>query len=48
MATKTAEEEKHIGNGHPYDEPIDPVGANSGENILRRDLQGRHMQMIAM
>ena len=32
--------EKHVNDGSPY---VDP-----GQNILHRDLQGRHMQMIAI
>lgn len=40
--------EKHAGDAGLF---ADPEGANfpvAGENVLHRDLKGRHMQMIAM
>ena len=41
-------DEKHVNDGSPY---VDPEGHDTmatGQNVLHRDLQGRHMQMIAM
>ena len=39
--------EKHVNDKSPYVDPEDRDMA-TGQNILHRDLQGRHMQMIAM
>ena len=39
--------EKGVGNGAPYLDPEDQ-DVGTGQNILHRDLKGRHMQMIAM
>ena len=40
--------EKHVNDGSPYVDPEDHETMATGQNILHRDLQGRHMQMIAM
>ena len=40
--------EKNVNNGSPYVDPEDRESMGTGQNILHRDLQGRHMQMIAM
>lgn len=40
--------EKHVNDGSPYGGPEDRETMATGQNILHRDLQGRHMQMIAM
>ena len=40
--------EKHVKDGPPYVDPEDHETMATGQNILHRDLQGRHMQMIAM
>ena len=40
--------EKPVNDGSPYADPEDHGSMGTGQNILHRDLQGRHMQMIAM
>lgn len=40
--------EKHVNDGSPYVDPEDRETMATGQNILHRDLKGRHMQMIAM
>ena len=40
--------EKHVNDGSQYVSPEDPETIATGQNVLHRDLQGRHMQMIAM
>jgi amino acid permease len=40
--------EKHVDDGSPYVDPEDRENVAPRQNILHRDLQGRHMQMIAM
>lgn len=40
--------EKHVNDGSPYVDPEVRESMATGQNILHRDLQGRHMQMIAM
>lgn len=40
--------EKHVADGSPYIDPEDRETAATGQNVLHRDLKGRHMQMIAM
>ncbi|KAL9074478.1 MAG: hypothetical protein Q9161_002266 [Pseudevernia consocians] len=40
--------EKHVNDGSPYVDPEDREVLATGQNILHRDLQGRHMQMIAI
>ena len=40
--------EKHVNDGSPNLDPDDREMMATGQNILHRDLQGRHMQMIAM
>ena len=40
--------EKHVIDGSPNGDPEDRDTMATGQNILHRDLQGRHMQMIAM
>lgn len=40
--------EKHVNERSPYVDPEDRETMATGQNILHRDLQGRHMQMIAM
>jgi amino acid permease len=45
--------EKHghtaaLGSDHSRDGVHDPEAVGGTENILRQDLKGRHMQMIAM
>ena len=42
-------DEKRINDGlPPYVDPEDGGTVATGHNVLRRDLKGRHMQMIAM
>ena len=41
-------DDKHVNDGPPYVDPEDREPMTTGQNILHRDLQGRHMQMIAM
>ena len=40
--------EKHGNDGSPDVDPEDRETMATSQNVLRRDLQGRHMQMIAM
>jgi hypothetical protein len=40
--------EKRVNNGLPYVDPEDHETVATGQNILHRELKGRHMQMIAM
>ena len=40
--------EKGVEDGSPYVDPDDHETVATGQNILHRDLKGRHMQMIAM
>ena len=40
-------DEKRVNDGLPYVGPEDETLA-PGDNVLHRDLKGRHMQMIAM
>ena len=41
--------DKHVNNdGSPYSDPEDRDTMATSQNVLHRDLQGRHMQMIAM
>ena len=40
--------EKPVNDGSPYADPEDRQSMATGQNVLHRDLQGRHMQMIAM
>ena len=40
--------EKDVNDGSPNLDPEDREMMATGQNILHRDLQGRHMQMIAM
>ena len=42
------DKEKHLNDGSPYAGSDDPDMMPTGGNVLHRDLQGRHMQMIAM
>lgn len=41
-------DEKRVNDGSPYIDPEDRETAATGHNVLHRDLQGRHMQMIAI
>lgn len=41
-------DEKHVKDGSPYSDPMDQEHVATGQNVLHRDLKGRHMQMIAM
>lgn len=42
-------DEKHVNDGPPsYVDPEDRESVATGNNVLHRDLKGRHMQMIAM
>ena len=41
-------DEKRVNNGSPYFDPEDRESVATGDNVLHRDLKGRHMQMIAM
>ena len=40
--------EKRLNDGSLYVDPEDGETVATGQNILHRDLKGRHMQMIAM
>ena len=40
--------EKHVNDGSLHVDPEDRETIATGQNVLHRDLQGRHMQMIAM
>ncbi|KAM0799394.1 AAT family amino acid transporter [Usnea florida] len=40
--------EKDVHDGSPHVDPEDREMMGTGQNILHRDLQGRHMQMIAI
>ncbi|RQM04705.1 hypothetical protein DH86_00003672, partial [Scytalidium sp. 3C] len=40
--------DKHVHDGPPYIDPENGETVATGQNILHRDLQGRHMQMIAI
>ena len=41
--------EKHVNDGSPYGGDLeDREALGTGQNVLHRDLKGRHMQMIAM
>ena len=40
--------EKHVDDIPVYGDPEDRDTVATGQNILHRDLKGRHMQMIAM
>ena len=51
MNTKSemgALDEKRVDDGSPYADPEGHDTMATGHNVLHRDLQGRHMQMIAM
>lgn len=41
-------DEKHVNDAPPYVDPEHRDTMATGQNTLHRDLQGRHMQMIAM
>ena len=41
-------DEKHVNHVSPYADPEGHQTLATGQNILHRELQGRHMQMIAM
>ena len=41
-------DEKHVNDGSPYGDPEDLDTVSTSDNVLHRDLKGRHMQMIAM
>ena len=43
-----ADNEKHGNDGPSYIDPEDRETLVAGQNVLHRDLQGRHMQMIAI
>ena len=40
--------EKPVNDGSPYVDTEDRETVATGQSVLHRDLQGRHMQMIAM
>lgn len=40
--------EKRVNDGLPYDDPEGHETVATGQNVLHRELKGRHMQMIAM
>lgn len=40
--------DKHVHDGSPYVDPEDRETVITGQNILHRELKGRHMQIIAI